>query len=182
MTTKTFSFSKSIASPKEILIWVGTVALLTLSAKVQVPMVPVPITLQTAVVLALPCLFGTRMALASIGSYLALGFMGAPVFALGAAAGPAYFMGPTAGYLAGFMLAASLCGKIFEARKLNVAALFGLMTVGHAVLLGTGVLWLAYGFPSLGLHAAIASGLLPFLAGTVLKSAMAAAFVKAFRK
>ena len=179
-----------------MMIWAGTVALLTLSAKVQIPMLPVPMTLQTAVVLALPCLFGRKMALSSIGSYLALGFMGVPVFALGAGAGPAYFVGPTAGYLIGFMAAAYIVGIFYKNKgdTINIVSpshkssllsfvfLSALMLVGHGLILGLGTLWLAYGAPSLGSTAAITAGFMPFIAGSVLKSLMAAAFVKAFQK
>ncbi len=166
------------------MIWVGTLALLIASAKIQVPMAPVPITLQTAVVLALPCLFGTRMALTIIGTYLMIGFMGAPVFAVGAGAGPAYFLGPTGGYLAGFFIAALIIGKIYEVllEDKGFINLTGIIIAGHAIILALGVLWLAYGLPALGLEIAFMSGFVPFMSGTAVKSLMAAAFIKAFKK
>ncbi len=183
MTVKAVSFVKDIISPRVMMTWAGTLALLIVSAKVQIPMVPVPITLQTAVVLALPCLFGWRMTLSSIGSYLALGFLGAPVFAIGALAGPAYFLGPTGGYLIGFIIAAYLTGKIYDAlENKGIINLTGLMAAGHGLILSLGTLWLAFGVPSMGGTAAIAAGFMPFLAGSLVKSLMVAAFIKAFQK
>ena len=120
------------------------------------------------------------MAMTSIVSYLSLGFMGLPVFALGAAAGPAYFTGPTAGYLAGFVIAAFAIGKFYETLKPGFVSLSALMLIGHGLILSLGTLWLAFGMPSMGGAAAIAVGFMPFIAGSVLKSLMAAACVKAF--
>ena len=78
--------------------------LLTLSAKIQVPFWPVPMTMQTFVVLVLGVAYGWRLAGATVLLYLAQGALGLPVFAAGG--GPAYMDGPTGGYLVGFLLAA----------------------------------------------------------------------------
>ncbi len=78
---------------------------LTLGAKIQVPFWPVPMTLQTLALMLVIGLGGLRLALASVTAYLGAGLAGLPVFA-GALAGPAYFAGPTAGFLAGFLVAA----------------------------------------------------------------------------
>ena len=90
----------------------GTLVL-AVSAKVQVPFYPVPMTLQTLAVLTLGALFGARLAAATLTLYLAEGLVGLPVFA-GAVAGPAYMVGPTGGYLLGFLLAAALVGGLAE--------------------------------------------------------------------
>ncbi len=82
---------------------------LALSAKVQVPFYPVPMTLQTLVVLTLSAAYGARLGAATVALYLAEGLLGLPVFA-SALAGPAYMAGPTGGYLAGFLAAAALIG------------------------------------------------------------------------
>src|SRR3954462_91006 len=83
-----------------VLMALGT-ALLTLSAKTQVPFYPVPMTMQTFVVLALGAAYGWRVAGATIALYLLEGAAGLPVFA-GPITGPAYLMGPTGGFLLGF--------------------------------------------------------------------------------
>ncbi len=158
-----------------------SIAALIASARIQVPMLPVPITLQTAVVLILPCVLGWRLALGVLGSYLAAGAMGLPVFASGALAGPAYFFGPTGGYLVGFAAATIMVGAAFTYKKQwSFLALSALMLAGHALILTTGALWLAYGAPSLGLSQAFLVGVTPFLFGSVVKSGLAASIVKGF--
>ncbi len=182
MATKTLSVPNTLLTLRQLAIFWASLALLIASAKIQVPMTPVPVTFQTAVVLALPCFFGLRMALYVITSYLTLGFSGAPVFAIGVSAGPAYFLGHTAGYLTGFVLAASLVGIFYDKNRHNLFILFGIMIAGHVIILILGALWLAFGIPGLGTETAVASGILPFLTGSLLKSGISAAFVKAFRK
>src|SRR5688572_23832315 len=76
---------------------VGT-ALLTLSAKINVPTWPVPVTLQSFAVAALAAAFGWRIGVATVAAYILEGLAGLPVFA-GAAAGPAYLLGPTGGFI-----------------------------------------------------------------------------------
>lgn len=160
-----------------------SIAALAASAKIQVPMIPVPVTLQTAVVLLLPCLLGTRLSLAVLAGYFAAGAMGLPVFAGAGLAGPAYFVGPTGGYLIGFVAAAAFVGSMAASRPIwSFAALTALMLAGHAVILAFGTAWLAYGLPALGWQAAFAAGTVPFLAGSALKSALVAASVKALQK
>src|ERR1700757_150507 len=90
----------------------GTLAL-AVSAKVQVPFYPVPMTLQTLVVLILGAAFGARLAGATVALYLLEGLIGLPVFA-GDIAGPAYMAGPTGGYLIGFLVAAVAIGFLAE--------------------------------------------------------------------
>jgi biotin transport system substrate-specific component len=179
MATTATLIEKTKTSPLGMfLIGALSIAALAASAKIQVPMIPVPITLQTAVVLILPCLLGWRMGWSVLAAYFAAGAMGLPVFA-GALSGPAYFFGPTGGYLVGFIAAMVFAGMIYEKKKdWSFLSLSALMLVGHVIILALGVLWLAYGIPFLGLSAAIASGFIPFIFGTILKSGLAAAVVK----
>jgi len=151
-------------------------ALLAISAKVQVPFWPVPMTMQTAVVLLIGAAYGSRLGAATVLLYLAEGIAGLPVFA-GASAGPAYMLGPTGGYLVGFVAAAWVTGALAE-RGWDRSPLLVIiaMTLGHAVLFTTGVAWLAY---LVGVEAAIANGLLPFVGATVLKTLLAAALIRA---
>lgn len=150
--------------------------LLAVSAKVQVPFWPVPMTMQTLVVLMIGMAYGSRLGMATVALYLAEGFVGLPVFA-GAGAGPAYFMGPTAGYLAGFVLSAGVLGLLAERGwDRSLPRTLVAMTVGHLVIFVPGVLWLSTLF---GMEKAIAVGFVPFIAATVLKTLLGTALVKA---
>ena len=146
-------------------------ALLTLSAKVQVPFWPVPMTMQTFVVLMLGAVYGPRLGVATVLAYIAEGAMGLPVFVSGA--GLAYLAGPTGGYLAGFVAAAYLVGMLaergFDRRPLTTLVAF---LAGTVVLFGLGVVWLSVLF---GFDKAIAVGVVPFVPGEVLKIALAVA-------
>jgi biotin transport system substrate-specific component len=163
-----------------VLALVGT-ALLTLSAKVQVPFWPVPMTMQTFMVLVIGVAYGPRLGMATVLLYLAEGAVGLPVFA-GAAAGPAYLAGPTAGYLLGFVLAAGLCGWAAErGMDRRFTPLVVVMVGAHLLILALGTTWLALGL-NLGWAKAYAVGLHPFWAATVLKSALAVALLPAIWK
>jgi biotin transport system substrate-specific component len=151
------------------------VVLLAISSKVQVPFWPVPMTLQTAVVLLIGASFGLRNATSTLLSYVAAGAAGFPVFASGA--GLAYMAGPTGGYLAGFLAAAMVMGWLADrgwGRGLVSAVL--LLLLGQVVIFGFGVTWLA---ALIGPAKAIAGGLLPFLPAEVLKTGLAAAVLAA---
>lgn len=149
--------------------------LLTLSAKIQVPFWPVPMTMQSLVVLMLGMAYGSRLAVATVFAYLLAGAAGLPVFAgtPQRGIGLAYMMGPTAGFLVGFLLSAWLVGFLAERgwdrTFLKCAAA---MVLGHLVLSLSGVVWLAV---LLGTTKAIDVGLMPFLASSALKTALGAA-------
>jgi biotin transport system substrate-specific component len=153
---------------------VAAVALLWASAKIQIPLWPVPITMQTYVVVVIAMGYGTRLGLAAIGSYVALGALGLPVFAgtPEKGIGLAYLAGPTGGYVAGFVVAAVACGALaargFD-RTFGRCLLAAL--VGHALIIGCGAAWLAI---AIGWERAIAAGVAPFVWGTVLKSVLVA--------
>lgn len=183
MATTITLIEKSKTSPLGLfLIGALSIAALAASARIQVPMIPVPITLQTAVVLILPCLLGWRIALGILAAYFAAGAAGLPVFA-GVLAGPAYFVGPTGGYLLGFAVAMSLTGIIFERKaKWSFLELGGLMLAAHMIILALGAFWLAFGAPMLGMTQALATGVYPFVIGSVLKAGLAAAAIKAATK
>ncbi len=147
-------------------------ALLAISAKVQVPFWPVPMTMQTLAILVIGMAYGSRLGVATVLLYLAEGFAGLPVFA-GAAAGPAYFMGPTAGYLIGFVASVGLVGWLAERgwdRSLLRCAVA--MAVGHGVVFIFGVGYLS---TLLGVQKALAVGLYPFWAATLLKTLLGVA-------
>ena len=109
--TKNISQSKIIKSLFAIIL--GSIAL-TISAKIKIPFYPVPMTMQTFVVLFLGLSLGYKVGLASVGLYLLEGIMGLPVFSNSPEKGVGliYFTGPTMGYLIGFLTASYLASKI----------------------------------------------------------------------
>lgn len=158
-----------------VLMAVGT-ALLTLSAKVQVPLPYVPMTLQTLVVLIIGASYGWRLGGATVGLYLLQGAMGAPVFA-GPVAGPAYLMGPTGGFLFGFLAAAIVMGVMAERGwDRSLARVVIMMSIGHAVIFAFGLAQLSLVMP---FAQAWTVGAAPFVAATLVKTALAVALMQA---
>ncbi|HTU56031.1 MAG TPA: biotin transporter BioY [Acetobacteraceae bacterium] len=154
-------------------------ALLVLSAKIEVPFWPVPMTLETLAVLCLAGLFGARLAGVAVLLWLAEGAAGLPVLA-GVAASPAYFLGPTGGYLAGFLLAALLVGLAADhGLRDRPVILIAAMLAGVAVIDLLGVAWLAH---LVGWRQSIQLGLVPFVPADLTKAALAAALVAVFRR
>jgi biotin transport system substrate-specific component len=158
---------------RAMLLAVAGSALLTLSAKLQVPFYPVPMTMQTLVVLLIGLGFGARLGAATVLLYLAEGAAGLPVFAgtPEKGIGLAYMVGPTGGYLLGFVLAAALTGWIAERRRDPEALVMAVIGGSLAIYL-PGVLWLA---SFVGFEQALDLGLVPFLWADVLKAALAIA-------
>ncbi|MFC3230660.1 biotin transporter BioY [Marinibaculum pumilum] len=152
----------------------GTLVL-TLSSYLVVPMVPVPVTMQTLAVTLVGALYGWRLGAITVLAWLAQAAIGLPVLA-GGAGGLAHFAGPTGGYLAGFVLAAALTGWLAErgwSGRRPVLA-FAAMLAGNALCLVTGAAWLAV---LIGPEKAVTLGVLPFLLGGLLKSALGAALL-----
>jgi biotin transport system substrate-specific component len=160
---------KTAQARNVLLVLIGALAL-TVSAKLQVPFWPVPMTMQTYVVLVLGMAYGARLGVATVASYLALGAIGAPVFAgtPEKGIGLPYMLGPTGGYLVGFFVA-TYCmawlanrgfGRTFWKTLLA-------MTIGHAVIFAFGLLWLAY---LTGFAKAFDVGVAPFWAATIAKT------------
>ncbi|OIP87106.1 MAG: biotin transporter BioY [Rhodobacterales bacterium CG2_30_65_12] len=163
---------------KDAALVLGGIALLTLAARIRVPMWPVPITMQTFAVLTLGAGLGLRLGLISVLGYLALGAAGFAVFS-GEGAGLAYVAGPTGGFLAGFALAAAAMGLM--ARRgwdRSVAGMAGAMLVGTAIIYAVGLGWMAHLFAAeYGLAWVFEKGMLPFLPGDALKLGLAALVV-----
>jgi biotin transport system substrate-specific component len=156
----------------------GGSLLLAVSAKVQVPFYPVPMTLQTLVVLLLGAALGARLAAASVALYLLEGLAGLPVFA-GAVAGPVYMAGPTGGFLVGFLVAAALIGFAADWRwDRSWIRLLASLSLGHAAVFAFGFLWLAQ---LIGAQKAFAAGVAPFALATIVKTLLAVALVGAGR-
>ncbi|MEC8109382.1 MAG: biotin transporter BioY [Pseudomonadota bacterium] len=145
--------------------------LLAASAQFKIPLYPVPVTGQTLVVLLIGMTYGLRLGTITMAAYLFEGLIGMPVFA-GGAAGVAVLMGPTGGYLVGFLLAGVAMGYLAE-RGMGRTAFSTIvaMVIGNFVIYLCGVFWLV---SFIGFGQAIAVGVLPFLFGDALKLAIAA--------
>ena len=137
-----------------------------LLAQIAVPVGPVPVTGQTLGVIAAGAFLGARRGTLAVMLYLAQGVSGLPVFA-GGSAGIAILLGPTGGYLVGFLPAVWLIGTLcerFEGSRLTGFALA--LTAGTAVIYLFGTMWLSR---FVGWERVLAVGVLPFLFGDALK-------------
>ena len=136
---KTYSIQK--VSKTFVLIFLGTMAL-TISAKLKIPFYPVPMTMQTFVVLFLGLALGQKIGLATVGVYLLEGIIGIPVFSNSPekGVGLVYFTGPTMGYLIGFLFAVFFAGYLNL--KNNVFIIFGKLVFSASIIYLFGVLWL----------------------------------------
>jgi biotin transport system substrate-specific component len=151
-------------------------ALLALAARVEIPLPfsPVPVTGQTFAVLLIGASLGARLGALTVAAYVLEGLLGLPVFA-GGGAGVARAVGPTGGYLVGFIAAAAVVGWLAErgwtrAIPTTIAA----MLIGEVVIYALGLAWLSR-FPlPIGL---LEAGLVPFLAGDLYKIALATALL-----
>jgi biotin transport system substrate-specific component len=152
-----------------VLAVVGT-GLLTLSAKLKIPFYPVPMTMQTLVVLGLGMVYGWKLGFATVGVYLAAGALGMPVFAgtPEKGIGLAYMMGPTGGYLLGFILAAAVTGYLAEKGwDRRATTTFLAMLIGNIVVYVPGLIWLG---SVVGWDKPVfAWGITPFLFGDLVK-------------
>ena len=163
---------------RNLLLAVVGAQLIWLSAKIQVPFHPVPMTMQTFLVLGLGMAYGWRLGAATILLYLAEGAVGLPVFAgtPEKGIGLAYMAGGTGGYLFGYLLAAAACGWLAERgwdRSVVSAALA--MLVGNVLIYIPGLLWLGILF---GWDKPILEwGLTPFVLGDLAKLGLAAALL-----
>ena len=137
---------------KIILITILGSLLLTLSAKVKIPFYPVPMTMQTFVVLFLGLAFGYKIGLATVSLYLLEGIFGFPVFANSPEKGIGliYFTGPTMGYLIGFLVAVYFAGvhkdliSFSNYKYINALTVFSSLIVSVSIIYILGLLWLGY--------------------------------------
>jgi len=147
-------------------------AIVAIAAQVNVPMVPVPMTLQTLAVLAIGGAYGARLGAATLALYALEGAIGFPVFAE-MKAGLAVLMGPTGGFIIGFILAAGLVGWLAERGwDRNILKMFAAMMAGAVILYIPGLAWL-HQFTN-GLAQTYEWGLAPFILGDLVKAALAA--------
>jgi biotin transport system substrate-specific component len=139
--------------------------------RIPLPFTPVPITGQTFAVLFTGAVLGWHRATLSLSLYLVEGVIGLPVFT-GGLAGLAHLYGPTGGYLLSYPLAAGFVGLLAERGWDRTPARAALaMTIGNGIVFLLGVLWLSR-FVG-GIESAIGKGLMPFLPGEMIKTALA---------
>jgi biotin transport system substrate-specific component len=176
---------------QQVLLVMAGVGLLTLSAKYKVPFYPVPATMQTLVVLLIGAFYGWRLGAVTVLAYLGSGLLGMPVFTNTPpmVAGPLYFMGPTAGFLMGFVASAALVGYAVEkGAARSMFTLSAVMLSAQAIVFALGGLWLAQfatlatGATGLGFAKTWAMAIQPFLVGDLLKTAIAVAVTLAAHK
>lgn len=175
--TRDTTLSQALLPNSSLLTRIGMVLagslLVGLAAQVEVPMLPVPMTLQTLAISLVGLTYGSRLAGMTLLAYVVEGAMGLPVYS-GGGAGIAHLMGPTGGYLAGFIAMAWLIGFMVEnGFGRGLGRLFVAALVPGMLLFVPGVAWLWYVTP-LDLNGAIAAGMTPFLLGGVVKAALAA--------
>ncbi len=177
ITSLTPTAQGSLARQAAIVV-LGSLALAALS-QVNVPFIPVPMTLQTLGVMLIGLTFGFRMATATLALYLVEGILGLPVFAE-FKSGYAMILGGTGGYLIGFLIAAAVMG--FAADKGLTRGWIGTIATlfaGEAIIFALGVGYLTYLY---GFDKALAWGLYPFILGDLVKLALAALIGKGVLK
>jgi len=160
-------------------------ALIAASSFFTIPVGPVPIVLTTMFVVLSGMLGGVWIGLYSVLTYLLLGIAGLPVFA-GGTAGLAKLLGPTGGFLIGYLLAALIGGLMFNPRKESSRAEIIIISIAAAFVAGIslyipGLPWLKYSL-SMDWPTALKAGLIPFIPGFLIKTAGAAALAVSLKE
>ena len=160
-----------------LLVLFGTL-LLTISAKIQVPFWPVPMTMQTFIVFLIGATYGIRLSLFTLLAYLFEGAIGLPVFAAGG--GILYLTGPTAGYLYGMTIAAVLISYFAnQGYSSSYFKTFISIMLGSIIIFAFGVLYLG---SIIGYSKALQAGLLPFIPSELFKIALAVLLIPTLNK
>ncbi len=158
-----------------LIVFIGSI-FLTISAKIKIPFYPVPMTMQTFVVLFLGSIFGYKIGISAVGLYLLEGLIGLPVFSNSPekGVGIVYFTGPTMGYLIGFLSACYLASYINS--KDNLLKIFVKLTLAVSTIYFLGVLWLG---TLIGWDKPIFSlGVTPFLLAEIFKVLLLTLMIK----
>jgi biotin transport system substrate-specific component len=158
-------------------LFVTVLTVVAAQVSVPLPFTPVPFTLQPMVVLLGGAALGSRLGMTSQILYIAIGLAGLPVFAASPVLPQGFgrLLGPTGGYLMSYPIAAFVAGYLaergFDRRYLTSVVAMG---AGLAIIFACGVAWMAFGAPRVGLSAAIATGLIPFIPADIVKILAAA--------
>lgn len=175
---------KKIEIPRSLMLLIGSITfavLITIGAFVYIPLpfTPVPITLQVLFVLLAGIVLGERYGILSVLFYTGAGVVGLPVFA-GAAGGMAIFIGPTGGYIVGFLIAPLLIASIMKKLGRGVPSAFLAMLVGLSVIYLFGAIHLSV-FLGTGFVGAVKLGVVPFIAADFMKIIIAIVFIHTTR-
>ncbi|MBN2734776.1 MAG: biotin transporter BioY [Methanomicrobiaceae archaeon] len=144
------------------------IALIAIGSYITIPMIPVPITLQSLFVLLCGCIM-KRYAAIAVSLYIILGLLGLPVFHQ-FTSGPGILFGPTGGYLVGFIFAALITGFFYEKKNkfFRISGLF----LGTAAIIICGVFWMAFS-TGITIFDAVLIGAFPFIIGDLIKITLA---------
>lgn len=173
-TISTIYDAKSIVINKSFaraILVTGFVVMMSLGAYIRIPLpfTPVPITLQTFFVILSGAVLGKKFGSFAQISYVALGILGAPVFQ-GYGAGFLYFLGPTGGYLIGFVLASFVVGALIDRKEKShhLAYVMLAMSLGLFTVYLSGIAWLMIGH-KFAFTTAVSLGFVPFIPGAIAK-------------
>jgi len=148
------------------------------AAQVRIPLAdtPVPITGQTFAVVLIGAAYGASLGASTLVAYWLIGLAGAPIYAEGKS-GWDTFVGPTGGYIIGFVLAAALTGYLAQQRwDRRFSSSLGAMLLGNVAIYVPGLLWLAH-YLNTGVNDTLVAGLYPFVLGDVIKLFLAGALL-----
>jgi len=174
LLTKQLAESKSVIANIAIAFSGSILLALLARLSIPVPFSPVPITGQTFGILFLGATLGSRIGVLSVVMYIAEGMLGVPVFA-GGSIGFLYLLGPTGGYIFGFIPAVYLVGYLTEKGWMNnVFSTSVAMIFGTSIIFIFGINWLAV---TAGFGTAVSIGLFPFLSGAAVKIVLATGIV-----
>lgn len=171
MHTQTQSLAPQSVRVKQACTAIFASLLIAISANIEIPLFPVPVTLQSLTVLLIAGLLGSRMGVAAVGCYLLEAALGFPVLA-GFTGGLAHLFGPTGGYLFGFLIAAYTVGRIYESSTGTFIRTWLVGALGFTLIMACGFGYLCQ---FMDINKAISVGILPFLLGEFLKSIFLAA-------
>ncbi len=176
-TSQKIDLLKNILYSSRMQIILGIILLFACS-QVQIPLKPVPITLQTLAVLLIGLTYKPRQACEVIFSYLLVGAVGAPIFA-GFSGGYAHLMGPTGGYFLGFIVAAPAIAWLFSTfTQKTWGAIFASCIAGQAIIYIFGVSWLT---KFVGFDLAVKGGLFPFILPGTVKTLILTSLIRAIK-
>ena len=154
-------------------------AALTLCAWISIP-TPLPFTMQSMAVFTVAALLGPKLGCASVGVYLLLGAIGLPVFS-GFRGGVQVLVGPTGGYLVGFLLCAFIVGWVGKTANSRWVLASG-MAVGMLACYGFGTAWYAFSYADGGVMSIFLTCVLPFLLPDAIKMVMSVILVSRVQK
>jgi biotin transport system substrate-specific component len=169
-------YNKDIINNRKLTAVIGVVFFIlatALGAYIRIPVYgsPIPITLQTFFVLLAGAVLGKKLGLYSQAGYILAGISGLPMFQ-GVSFGASYLLGPTGGYLIGFMICAFVTGLIIDSAKSNILSIIAVFALGSLIIYASGIVWLVFIY-KMNLTSAVVAGVLPFVPGDMAKIAIA---------